>query len=176
MQAILDTRALTKPPRFSGRNVRSDASLCSSIEPLMMQSRNLLVQLVGGRALTIPRAIPDQHGFEAWRRLTLQLEPAIATRTVGMLQSLLTPAFRTDSLMNLETDYLQWEADVHRYQRESPNAIAPQLQMHAAGYESDYKKLREALRTFLESSRRWGANVLTSSTSTAMPGDSTSME
>eukprot|EP00971_Amphidinium_carterae_P292553 5807951-Amphidinium_carterae.1 len=194
MQAILDTRALTKPPRFSGRDddwrdwsfqftsyiglvsnkMHVQMQACARrteplqpmtvlIEQLMMQSRNLyfsLVQLVGGRALAILRAIPDQHGFEAWRRLsmTLHFEPAIAT------------------------NYLQWKADVHRYQRRSGKelAVETRLQMHIAEYESDYEKVREVLRTFLdsESPRRWGAklNVPTSSTSTAMPGDSTSME
>eukprot|EP00971_Amphidinium_carterae_P177777 3526124-Amphidinium_carterae.4 len=83
---LRDTRALKKPPKFSGNDEDwSEGSLqflgyvclesrSDSIDALedtfATQSRNLyflLTQLVSGRAFVILRAVPNQHGYEAWR-------------------------------------------------------------------------------------------------------------
>eukprot|EP00971_Amphidinium_carterae_P161725 3205827-Amphidinium_carterae.1 len=48
-------------------------------------------QLVPGFAFVILRAVSDQHGYEAWRRLCAQYEPTTSTRTTGMSQALISP-------------------------------------------------------------------------------------
>eukprot|EP00971_Amphidinium_carterae_P060387 1194876-Amphidinium_carterae.1 len=77
-----------------------------------------------------------------------------------------------DSLEAWETTWLQWEADLHRYEKESgktvaaeikvsvilnraPQQIAAQLQMQASEFEEDYEHLRGILRTYLEAARRY---------------------
>eukprot|EP00971_Amphidinium_carterae_P183910 3650918-Amphidinium_carterae.1 len=130
----------------------------------------LLAQLLAGKALTILRAVPDQHGFAAWRTLKQHYEPSIATRTVGLLQHILNPTMRQSSLAEWEEDLLTWEADVRRYERETskqldvdiqvavamsrlPSSMAGHIQARAKDFHQDYPALRGAVTSFLEANR-----------------------
>eukprot|EP00971_Amphidinium_carterae_P324865 6454847-Amphidinium_carterae.1 len=131
----------------------------------------LLTQLVGGIALTILRAVEEQHGFEAWRRLCQHFEPAVATRTVGVLQSLLNPTFRGDSLQHWHEDLLKWESELRYYERDAqalsdgvkvalvlaraPSSIADVLRVQASQFADDFQKLRGLLSAYIESGRQW---------------------
>eukprot|EP00971_Amphidinium_carterae_P330268 6463206-Amphidinium_carterae.1 len=117
----------------------------------------LLVQLVGGVAMTIVRGVEEQHGFEAWRRLCQHYEPQVATRTVGVLQTLLSPVFRTDSLQLWHEDFLKWESELRHYERDAqplsdevkvalvlaraPSSIADVLRIQASQFADDFPRL-----------------------------------
>eukprot|EP00971_Amphidinium_carterae_P038993 766625-Amphidinium_carterae.1 len=64
--------------------------------PQPLQSIDLFV-------LAKQSGIPDQHGYEAWRRLCAQYEPTTSTRAVGMLPGLIAPNFSRDSLESWES-------------------------------------------------------------------------
>eukprot|EP00971_Amphidinium_carterae_P104821 2075727-Amphidinium_carterae.1 len=133
--------------------------------------------LVSGRAFVILRAVPEQHGYEAWRRLCAQYEPTTSTRTAGMLQALTSPNFKGDSLESWGSHWFQREAEVFQHGRESgkaPTAVAAQLQMQAAEFEDNYDRLREALRTHLEAATRYPSGHRDSNPNTK--NDSTRME
>eukprot|EP00971_Amphidinium_carterae_P349912 6491290-Amphidinium_carterae.4 len=100
-------------------------------ETLSTQSRSLhflLTQLVSGRAFMILRAVPDQHGYEAWHRLCAQYAPTTSTRTVGMSQALIAPNFsrnlRYYRCKSLKTTTTDLEA-ARRYQGEPHYKSSP---------------------------------------------------
>eukprot|EP00971_Amphidinium_carterae_P119570 2368808-Amphidinium_carterae.1 len=115
----------------------------------------LLVAHVKGKAALIMRNTPERNGLLAWQRLYHHYEPAIATRTVSVLQGLLNPTFRADTLLHWEEDWMAWEARVLRYERDSgaplggsikaavilprvPAPIQPNLQVQADRLAQDY--------------------------------------
>ena len=122
----------------------------------------------------ILRTIRDSHGLEAWRRLVQHYEPSVPGRSVGMLQKLRSPVFRTADLSNWETDWLQWGAEVHWYDSQiepggeindgikiavvlgrSPPQIQAFLQLQAGTFANNYQRFREVIASGLESQRRW---------------------
>ena len=54
---------------------------------------NLLVHLVGGKALAILRCVQSGNGYEAWRRICTEYEPATPVRYTSMLTGILSPSW-----------------------------------------------------------------------------------
>eukprot|EP00971_Amphidinium_carterae_P148806 2950300-Amphidinium_carterae.1 len=124
---LLDTRALTKPLRCRNEwnfQFWGYVGLLSQFMHTHMKgvSRRslyfLLTQWVAGRAFVTLKAVPDQHGYEAWRRLCAQCEPTTSIRSAGMLKALISPDFKNGLLESWESSWLHWEAEAFRYKRE----------------------------------------------------------
>eukprot|EP00971_Amphidinium_carterae_P129488 2564624-Amphidinium_carterae.2 len=187
---LLGTRALTKPPRFSGNDEDwkewnfqfwGYAGLLSQTMHTQVRAASRIPQplhviyaledTLATRSRNV-YAVPDQHGYEAWRRLCAQREPTTSFRIAGMLQALISPDFKADSLESWESSWPQWEEEVFCYGRKSgkssptemrvfvvlnraPTAIAAQPQTQAVEFEENYDRLREVLRTCKETARRY---------------------
>eukprot|EP00971_Amphidinium_carterae_P164138 3253996-Amphidinium_carterae.1 len=161
-------------------------------EEQALESKNLhymLVQLCRGKALTLLRSTQHHNGYLAWQRLVRQYQPHIATRTVGLLHAILNPRFRAQgTLEEWETDWLQWEAEVLKYEREDgalddsirvaivmsrlPSVIAPQLQTQSERFVRNYTALRSTILAFLEANRHYpGMITKQPQTDTSAPMD-----
>ena len=73
-----------------------------------------LAQLVEGPPGLILRSMQEDNGFEAWRLLAQRYKPNQGMKALGQLRNILNPSFPE---ANFEDAFLQWEADVEKYER-----------------------------------------------------------
>ena len=78
----------------SDRAVLPTAQLDADQQAVTKTLYFILAQTVGGRALQMLRALPGHNGLEAWRQMVKHYEPKNPIRAVGLLQQILSPAFR----------------------------------------------------------------------------------
>ena len=90
---------------------------------------NVLAQICSGRALAIIRQVPRGNGWECWRRLSQEYEPATGARFAGMLSSILKPSWQGLSLARFGEALYDWETLVSRYETQSAQIVAPTLKV-----------------------------------------------
>ena len=129
--------------------------------------QNILIYMVGGRALTIVRATEDTNGFESWRKLVADYEPSAAGRRMTALLGVLSPVF-TEA--NFREELMRWERDLHRYEllqkaalpddlrcaivlREAPKKYRSYLQTCSYAVQESYSQLKLALQTYWDRGR-----------------------
>ena len=85
-------------------------------EPLQKQAQllqNILIHVCSGRAFGIVRGAPPGNGFEAWRQLVKEFEPALTSRKTALLNAILNPVWPEASFRDL----LQaWERLIAQYE------------------------------------------------------------
>jgi hypothetical protein len=75
----------------------------------------LLASITCGRGLRVFQSIEDRNGFEAWRQLTLEFEPKVAQRRLGVLHGLLNPDFgRSED--DFRERWPNWEHELRSYE------------------------------------------------------------
>eukprot|EP00975_Prorocentrum_lima_P012571 2665044-Prorocentrum_lima.AAC.1 len=73
-------------------------------------------------------AVPRRNGFEAWRRLNLEYEPALPGRHASMLASLIGPRWSED-VAAWRLELADWERAIERYETQSMQTFAPALRL-----------------------------------------------
>ena len=91
---------------------------------------NILVQLMGGRALAVVRACERNHGFEAWRALVREYEPNLVSRRTAMLTALLTPQLGT--MATFREALLTWERQVRYFEELQGEALPADVKCASA--------------------------------------------
>ena len=88
----------------------------------------MLAMLLTHSALTEIRHIPQQNGFEAWRRLTNRFEPKSRNRQLGMLEAALHPNFAGSDEV-VRDRILEWEASIDKYETMSGMSLNDDVQI-----------------------------------------------
>ena len=81
-----------------------------------------------GPALRQLQLVPDRNGFEAWRRLCLELEPRAAHRKLQTLDKLLHPSLVTTSAGAFLDTWRSWEKDILDYEELSGRQFDKEVQ------------------------------------------------
>ena len=133
----------------------------------------LLASLLTGRAQVFARSIPDRNGFELWRLLSQEFEPARTSRALVQLIEVIN--FRLD--VGGEATFLErlmtWERLTHEYEKQhgkkidedlrracllkqSPAGLKQHLAVHAASLPT-YVDMRNQVNAYLQTKQIWKA-------------------
>ena len=129
---------------------------------------NLLVHLVGGKALAILRCVEPGNGYEAWRRICVEYEPATPVRYTSILTGILSPSW-TEQRPFAE-QLLAWERAIDMYEAASgqrvtddvrvatmlkyaPAAVKMFLRLTPPEMMESYGRLRDGMLTYLSRTR-----------------------
>ena len=137
---------------------------------------SVLSSYLKNRPLKILRSVLNNHGFEVWRRLTVELQPTSRSRSLAMAQALVSfPAMSKGASL---CDYvLTYEKLVDEYEKLSGPRYDPNLKIGTLlkGMPNDlkrtllfdmddkttYEQLRARLLEYERSSQTWSAeNIL----------------
>ena len=117
----------------------------------------VLASILSGQCLRILQSLRRWNGFEARRLLCLELEPKIAQRRFGLLQSIMSPNLgQTDQ--DFENKFAEWKAEVSRYEdytgreldedikiavllRQAPAALRTHLQINSNAFDNSLLSL-----------------------------------
>ena len=104
-------------------------------------------------AIKIARGIRDQNGFEFWRLLWREMAPDNHSKSLIWRRSLLSPNFPPEEV-DFSAAFLEWEADLDKYETEAPTALKQHLAMHIATL-STYQSVREVVVSYLQAKQVW---------------------
>ena len=125
LSPIIDTRMLTKPKSFSGKD--EDLAQWSTVseegivshEGMFDSQRQrscslfyILAMLLEGRALTKVSNCMSGHGLELWRRLVQEYESKVGSRSTALLVKILTYDFSGN---DVEDVLEKWENLIKQY-------------------------------------------------------------
>ena len=133
---------------------------------------DVLVQYVGGRAMSVLRAVKGANGAEAWRQIVREYEPKDASRYAAMLCGVMQPRWSGDVHV-FELEIRAWEEQLRRYEdatavrvpdeircatvaKYAPAEVKDFLKMVPTDILGDYELLRTRLLTFLQRGRAFG--------------------
>ena len=119
-----------------------------------------------GPALRQLQLVPDRNGFEAWRRLCLELEPRAAHRKLLALDKLLHPSLVTTSSGAFLDSWRAWEKDLREYEdlsghpfdtevqaailvRHVPDELRRHLQLSASEHLGNYEAVKTRGITYI---------------------------
>ena len=74
----------------------------------------VLAQTLKGRPLDLLKTVSKSNGFESYRILVQEYEPKTKNRTLGMLQSIMSPTFGKDPTQFM-IDLVKWENEIRQY-------------------------------------------------------------
>ena len=137
----------------------------------------IVASLVSGKILRSIQRLRSKNGFEAWRQLREEFEPASGNRQLMLLQSLLTPDLSGD-LEAFEAKWSTWELEVENYVRTTNKDFTDDLKLavvskgapaevraylHFASDQFDtYKKFKTVLTGYLRSKKVWTSTSMSS--------------
>ncbi|CAE7436535.1 unnamed protein product [Symbiodinium sp. CCMP2592] len=129
----------------------------------------ILLSFVRQRPAKLVRGVPSNNGFEAWRVLVGEMQPATRQRQLALMSQL--AGIRFDANRSLAEQIVKYEELIKEYERVSGSTYpddlrissviqaAPtnlQTQLHLTMDEStDYKAIREKLLAYERASTRW---------------------
>ena len=126
---------------------------------------NVLVHLVGGKALTILRCVQSGNGYEAWRRICTEYEPATPVRYTSMLTGILSPSW-TEQRPFAEQIFI-WEKAIDMYEAASGQRVADDVRVatmlkYAPAPVKMFLKLTppDTLENYVREAQRWYADIL----------------
>ena len=130
----------------------------------------VLVQTLKGRPLDLLKTVSKSNGFESHRILVQEYEPKTKNRTLGMLQSIMSPTFGKDPTQFM-IDLVKWENEIRQYgelsgktfdddlkvalvTEQAPTEIKLHIQINS-GVIADYDMLREMIRSYFQASEKY---------------------
>ena len=130
----------------------------------------VLAQSLKGRPLDLLKTVSKSNGFEAYRILIQEYEPKTKNRTLGMLQSIMSPLFGKDPTQFM-IDLVKWENEIREYcglsgktfdddlkvalvTERAPAEIKLHIQINS-GAIADYDMLRELIRSYFQASEKY---------------------
>ena len=90
-------------------------------DPLIKQKARtlfgILVSLFGSssKCMSLARNNMDRNGFELWRGMTVEFEPATSTRSLGMLDEIINFDFGSD-LPTFEDRFAHWLTQINMFE------------------------------------------------------------
>ncbi|CAE7839842.1 unnamed protein product [Symbiodinium sp. CCMP2592] len=137
----------------------------------------ILASLLNDKNKRMLRSIPDQNGFEGYRRLIQELTPSSRGRILALVQALHSwPPF--DNKLSLMPQLAKFEAAVQEYEQLSGSEFSNDQQLAAVlrcltgqlktqatvliGDTSQYSDLRSLIERRDASQTRWGASIASS--------------
>jgi len=130
-----------------------------------------------GPALRQLQLVPDRNGFEAWRRICLEMEPRAAHRKLLALDKLLHPALVTTSSSAFLDSWRAWEKDVLDYEeysghpfdkevqaailvRHVPDELRKHLQLSASEHLGNYEMIKTRVITYIQSQKMFEGTAI----------------
>ena len=114
--------------------IEGDPSRPSSISTMADDTKrwarelcSILVSVMQGRPANIARGILDQNGYEAWRNLTLEMQPSSRQRQLALMAQL--SAARCDPAKSLSEQVTRYEEIIAEYERISSLKFSEDLKI-----------------------------------------------